>query len=152
MCQNSCWWDSSRYVRKAAGGMLFNDAVDFWDYMASMMTERVWSIGGIILTGHNRSTRWKTCPSDTFSTTPSTRSSLGIKTGVCGVRPVTNRLSLGYNDYMQRGDIFKITFWHSCDLPILKVGKTVARKKKEILLFESINLLKPTGYVMHQQV
>jgi len=84
MCQNGCWWDNSPYVREAhTGGVLYNDAVSSCDYMASMMTERVWSIGGIKLKGDNRSTRWKICPSDNFSAIHSTRSSLGVKLAWC---------------------------------------------------------------------
>ena len=42
---------------------VFNDAVNCWDYMASVkMNEWVWSIFGMILIGEDRNTRSKTCP------------------------------------------------------------------------------------------
>jgi hypothetical protein len=47
------------------------------------------------LTGENRSTRRKPCPSDTFSTTNPTWADPGSNPGLRGERPATNRLSLG---------------------------------------------------------
>jgi hypothetical protein len=47
------------------------------------------------LTGENRSTRGKTCPSATLSTTTSTWLDPGSNPGLCGERPATNRLSHG---------------------------------------------------------
>jgi hypothetical protein len=47
------------------------------------------------LTGENRSTRGKTCPSATFSTTNPTWTDRGSNPGVRGGRPATNRLSHG---------------------------------------------------------
>ena len=42
---------------------VFNDAVNCWDYMASVkMNEWVWSIFGMIMIGEDRNTRSKTCP------------------------------------------------------------------------------------------
>jgi len=35
------------------------------------MDKGIWNFGGLILIGKNRSTRWKTCPSATWSTTES---------------------------------------------------------------------------------
>jgi hypothetical protein len=47
------------------------------------------------LTGDNRSTRGKTCPSATLSTTNTTWTDLGSNPGLRGGRPATNRLSHG---------------------------------------------------------
>jgi hypothetical protein len=47
------------------------------------------------LTGENRSTRGKTCPSATLSTTNPTWTDPGSNPGLRGGRPVTNRLSHG---------------------------------------------------------
>jgi hypothetical protein len=47
------------------------------------------------LTGENRSTRGKTCPSATLSTTNPTWTDPGMKSGLRGERPATNRLSYG---------------------------------------------------------
>jgi hypothetical protein len=53
------------------------------------------SDGGIILTGENRRTRRKTCPSATLSTTNPTWIYPGANPGLSGERPATNDLSLG---------------------------------------------------------
>jgi hypothetical protein len=45
------------------------------------------------LTEENRSTRGKTCPSATLSTTNPTRTDPGSNLGLRGERPATNRLS-----------------------------------------------------------
>ena len=47
------------------------------------------------LTGENRSTRGKTCPSATLSTTNPTWTRPGLNPGLRGERPATNRLSHG---------------------------------------------------------
>jgi hypothetical protein len=47
------------------------------------------------LTGENRSTRRKTCPSATLSTTNPTWIDPGSNPGLSGERPATNRLSHG---------------------------------------------------------
>jgi hypothetical protein len=47
------------------------------------------------LTGENRSTRGKTCPSTTLSTTNTTWTNRGSNSGLRGRRPATNRLSHG---------------------------------------------------------
>jgi hypothetical protein len=60
-----------------------------------MIHEWIWSSGGMILTGENRRTRKKTCPSATLSTTNPTRTNLGAKPSlrrspsyvVCHIRP-----------------------------------------------------------------
>jgi hypothetical protein len=52
------------------------------------------------LTGENRSTRRKTCPSATLSTTNPTWTDPGSNPGLSGERPVTNRLSHGTADYL----------------------------------------------------
>jgi hypothetical protein len=53
------------------------------------------SDGGMILTGENRGTRRKTCPSATLSTTNPTWIDLGANPGLRGERPATNDLSHG---------------------------------------------------------
>jgi hypothetical protein len=47
------------------------------------------------LTGENRNTRRKSCPSATFSTTNLTWTDTGSNPGLCGEGPATNRLSHG---------------------------------------------------------
>jgi hypothetical protein len=47
------------------------------------------------LTGENRSTRGKSCPSATLSTTNPTWTDPASNPGICGERPATNRLSHG---------------------------------------------------------
>jgi hypothetical protein len=49
----------------------------------------------MILTGENQSTRGKTCPSSTLSTTYPTCTDRGLNPGLRGGRPVANRLSHG---------------------------------------------------------
>jgi hypothetical protein len=49
----------------------------------------------MILTGENLSTRGKTCPSATLSTTNPTWTDPGSNTGLRGGRSATNRLSNG---------------------------------------------------------
>jgi hypothetical protein len=51
--------------------------------------------GGMILTGENRKTRRKTCPSAPFSNTNPTLIDPGANPGLRGERPATNRLSHG---------------------------------------------------------
>jgi len=55
----------------------------------------VWSIGGIIFIGDNRSSRRKACLSAALSTTVFAWSGLRSIPGLCGERPATNRLSHG---------------------------------------------------------
>ena len=57
------------------------------------MNEWVWDVGGIVLTGENRSTGGKICPSATSSTANLKWTDLGSKTRLRGERPTTNRLS-----------------------------------------------------------
>jgi hypothetical protein len=54
-----------------------------------------WSTGGMKLTGENRSTRGKTCPSVTLSIINPMWIEPGSNPGLRGVRPSTNRLSHG---------------------------------------------------------
>jgi hypothetical protein len=53
------------------------------------------SDGGMILTGENRRTRRKTCPSATMSTTNPTWIDPGVNTRLRGERPATNDLRYG---------------------------------------------------------
>jgi hypothetical protein len=54
-----------------------------------------WSTDGMKLTGENRSTRRKTCPSATLFTTNPTWTEPGSNPGLRGERPATNLLSHG---------------------------------------------------------
>ena len=54
----------------------------------------VWSVGGM-MTGKNRSTARKTCPSATLSTTNLTLTGLGFEPGLCGERTATDRPNHG---------------------------------------------------------
>ena len=70
--------------------------VSCWDYIASVtLIEWVWSIGGMILTGENRSTWRKSYLGTTVSTINVTRTDMGLNQGLCSQRPETNRLSHG---------------------------------------------------------
>jgi len=55
----------------------------------------VWGIGGMIQAGENRSTRVKTYPNDTSSSTHFTLIDLGLKRCLHGERPSLNRLNRG---------------------------------------------------------
>jgi len=55
----------------------------------------MWNIGDMVLTGENRSTRRNNCPSVTLSTTSLTLNDLGLKLGLYGEKPETDRLSHG---------------------------------------------------------
>jgi hypothetical protein len=60
-----------------------------------MIHEWMWSSDGKILTGENRRTRRKTCPSATSSTKNHKWTVLGAKPGLRGEKPATNSLSYG---------------------------------------------------------
>jgi hypothetical protein len=66
-----------------------------WNWAANgpIVREWIWSSGGIILTGENRRTRRRTCPSATLCTTNSTWTVLSANPGLRGEKPATNRLS-----------------------------------------------------------
>jgi hypothetical protein len=52
--------------------------------------EWMWSSSGVTLTGKNRRTRRKTCPSITWSTTNPIRTALGANPDFCGAKPENN--------------------------------------------------------------
>ena len=58
---------------------LFNDTVNCWFYIMSVMNEWLWSADGMILTRRNWSTQTKTYPSATLSTTNPTRTEVLVK-------------------------------------------------------------------------
>jgi len=60
---------------------------------ASWRLKWIWSAGGMILTGENRSTGRKICPSATMSTTNLMYTDLGSTLGLRGERPATDRFS-----------------------------------------------------------
>jgi hypothetical protein len=62
-------------------------------FIPQMIHEWIWSSGGMILTGENRRTRRKTCPSATLSTTNYTWTDLVGNPGLRREKPATNRLS-----------------------------------------------------------
>jgi hypothetical protein len=68
------------------------------------------------LTGENRSTRGKTCPSATLSTTNPTWIELGSNPGLRGGRPAANLLSHGtaYKHSYYRGFQCGRTYVHRC--------------------------------------
>jgi len=57
------------------------------------MAERVWSIGGMTLTGENQSAGRKSGPGSTSTTTIPTRTGLGLNTSLHTVTPATNLLA-----------------------------------------------------------
>jgi hypothetical protein len=63
------------------------------DFFLSL--SKSWSTGGMKMTREYRSTRGKTCPSATLSTTNPTWDDPRLKEGLRGRRPATNRLSHG---------------------------------------------------------
>jgi hypothetical protein len=58
-------------------------------------SEWVWSIGGVILTGENRSTWRKTYLGATVSTISVTRTDMGLNPGLCSQSMATNHLNHG---------------------------------------------------------
>jgi hypothetical protein len=67
--------------------------------------------GGMILTGENRRTGTKTCPSATLSTKNPTWINPGANPGLRGERPATNDLSHGTASIMSlEEDTFVINF------------------------------------------
>jgi hypothetical protein len=60
-----------------------------------MIQQWIWSCGGMILTGENRRTRRKTCPSATLSNTNPTRTGLRANAGLRCEMPATNRTATG---------------------------------------------------------
>jgi len=65
------------------------------------MNGQEWTIGGIEMTGENRSTRRKTCLGVTFCTTNSICTGLGSKPGFHGETPATNLLRHGRSESNQ---------------------------------------------------
>jgi hypothetical protein len=63
--------------------------------ISQMIQEWIWSSGGMILTGENRRTWRKSCPSATLSTTNRTWTDLGENSVLHSKKPETNRLSYG---------------------------------------------------------
>jgi len=57
------------------------------------MAERVWSIGGMTLTGENQSAGRKSCSGATSTTTVPTRTGLGLNPSLHIVTPATNLLA-----------------------------------------------------------
>jgi hypothetical protein len=71
------------------------------------------------LTGESRSTRGKTCPSATLSTTNPTWPDQGSNPGLLGERPATNRLShgtvrIGLLCFMSSFVIRQVGWWEGC--------------------------------------
>jgi hypothetical protein len=73
------------------------------------------------LTGEIRSTRRKTCPSATLSTTNPTWTDPGSTAGLRGDRPATNRLSHGTTKFMLKNNV-------CCALPACQDRITVYYK------------------------
>jgi hypothetical protein len=59
------------------------------------LSYRIWSIGGMILTGESRQAWRKACPNTTLSITNPAWTGLGANPGLRGEKPATNRLSYG---------------------------------------------------------
>jgi hypothetical protein len=76
------------------------------------------SDGGMILTGENRRTRRKTCPSATLSATNPTWIDPGVNPGLRGERPATNDLNHGTVVRM-------IIFFHECTKFLLKLSPEI---------------------------
>jgi hypothetical protein len=57
----------------------------FFNTITSVKNE-YWATGGMKLIGENRSTRIKTCPINSLSTTNPTQTGLGLNTGLRGDR------------------------------------------------------------------
>jgi hypothetical protein len=75
------------------------------------------------LTGENRSTREKTCPSATLSTTNPTWTDLRSNPGLRGEKPATNRLSHG------------TALWLHVTVANSSSGKSLSRYSKFIFLY-----------------
>ena len=65
----------------------------WWRWLVFLHFSKECSTGGMKLTGENRNTRGKTCPSATLSTINPTWIDQGSNTGLRGGRRATNRLS-----------------------------------------------------------
>jgi hypothetical protein len=68
----------------------------------SVSDELLWSTGGTTLSGINRCTRRKTCPSATISTTNFTWIGLGMNPGLCCVKPA----NLGHDTGCSSSEFF----------------------------------------------
>jgi hypothetical protein len=84
-------------THRSLKGLLCNPVMKMKRKMISLFFyfSKYWSSGGMKLTAQTRSTRGKTCPSATLSTTNPTWTDLGSSPGLRGGRPATNRLSQG---------------------------------------------------------
>jgi hypothetical protein len=96
------YWTSSTNLTR----MLFNDAVNCDDSVASVIYEWVWDITGMILTRLNRNIKEKNHPSATLPTITPARTDLGLKVGVRGDRSAVKRPSHG------RPLLKKKVFWN----------------------------------------
>jgi hypothetical protein len=77
----------------------FRKSTTFWKFgklrpllRAKRRWRWIWKAGGLIMTGDNRSTRMKTCPNATSSTTNRTWTGLGLNLALCGERKAVNLL------------------------------------------------------------
>jgi hypothetical protein len=77
--------------------------------------------GGMILTGENRRTRGKTCPSATLSTTNPTWIDSGANQGLRGERPATNDLSQGMAQYSVLLQTGRPGYWDSMPGRVKKI-------------------------------
>jgi hypothetical protein len=102
-----------------------------WDYVSELLplTDILFIPGwymsvendsGMILTGQNRRTQRKTCPSATSSTANPTSTDQGANSELRGERPVTNRLShstaqwdwfTSWDDFV--GEVSAVTGWET---------------------------------------
>jgi hypothetical protein len=96
MVTTSVFRRKTEWERERERSVLFNDAVNCWDYMALVVDKwNIWSTAGMILTQENWNSQRETCPITTLSTTNPTRTDLGSNLGLQGKRPTTNCFSQG---------------------------------------------------------
>jgi hypothetical protein len=75
--------------------VLFKNTVSYYDYVAVVIGERIWSISRMTLTGEHWHTQGKISPSATLSITNSTYTGRGLKPDLCSEMPATNSLNQG---------------------------------------------------------
>jgi hypothetical protein len=100
---------SSSYGRTAVLRLLVQPCDEDKRWLVFFYFSKYSGTGGMKLTGENRSTRGKSCPSASLSTTNPTRTDPGSNPGLRGGRPATNRLS--------HGTAYKSALLLSCRLP-----------------------------------
>jgi hypothetical protein len=171
-----CWFDSTnsgvfsvekvppsrRYARTAALRLPvqpWGEDEDEDDYFLSFSKQ--WRAGGMELTGENRSTRGRTCPSDTFSNTNPTQTDPASKPVLRGRRLAANRLRHGTANSgvtskcistatAWKGQLTGIRRWAVAEV-ILESNRHVRRKKTFLGLTLTLSVTKQVVLLNRQR-